>query len=284
MVTISNDMRLASTTASILAIVAIGALLVPAASATGYLVNVQTGYLDVQHGSNVLGGAGDTVDVGYQNYQCTDEDDVVDVGIQNREGDEHCRWTQEEEGCQAEEGGETRVTSRPLGIDERFELGSPVGDAASPLFDTSKERRTHCSDDGDTVDVGIMNDEGGFGDQVYVEECAWYHEEHEHDPDREAPGGDDGDAIDVGVMNRECADRNDAVDAGIMNCEVVDRSDGIDLGVGNLEIWDEDDTLDVSLFSTEISDGPDGNGANLFPGGGLGEACYNQTGLPRLSP
>lgn len=282
MVTISNDMRLASTTASILAIVAIGTLLVPAASATGYLVNVETGYLDVQHGSNVLGGAGDTVDVGYRNHQCTDEDDVVDVGIQNREGDQDCRWDQEE-GCRAEDGGDTRVASRPLGIDERFELEDRVGDAATPLFHSSEERRTHCSDDGDTVDVGIMNDEGGFGEQAHVEECAWYHEEYEEDPDREASGGDDGDAVDIGVMNRECSDRNDAVDVGIMNCEVVDRSDGIDLGVGNLELWDEDDTLDVSLFATEISDGPDGNGANLFPGGGLGEYCYNQTDLPGFS-
>lgn len=270
MVSTSNRTRIASTTASILAVLAIGGLLLPAASATGYLVNADTGLVTVQHGSNVFGGAGDTVDVGYGNHQCSDEDDVVDVGIQNREGDQACRWNSDQ-GCQTDEDNHTRIAVHPLGIDHTFEQDTIPPEIVPYFIGTDDERRSHCSDDGDTVDVGVANDEGGYGEHGSFEECYWMYQQG---ADEEFEGGDERDAVDVGVLNRECADGGDAVDAGILNCEVLDESDGIDLGVGNLELEDSDDTFDLSLLSVELNDGPDGNGANLFPGGFGGEFCY----------
>ena len=231
----------------------------PAASATGYLVNWNgSGF-----GANVFGGQGDTLDVGLFNYQCTDEDDVVDVGVANREGDASCGYydpySGKYVGCEPDEGRD------PIqGVSSNGLLGDPATHPHDP----------HCSDDGDTVDVGLLNREGGYqfgghqGEQCYPQQR---YEWDPSDPWNEPTvtyAGDVEDAVDVGVLNVECGDDDDANDVGVLNCEWLDRDDGNDLGLLNWEFWDDSsDTFDLSLINSETIDGPDRNGLNLLPGG-----------------
>lgn len=243
------------------------ALVAPGAAATGYLVNAELGsLLTVKSGTNAFGGQGDTLDVGYQNHQCTDEDDVVDVGIQNTEGDpDECANWGSEELCKSEEGHHaTVISSDRLGLHHGIDHAT-IDDAIVPILgDDPEDREASCGDDGDTVDVGVQNQEGGH--PASCQEWQWHRQEDYQEPGWD-PAGDDEDAVDVGVQNHECGDEDDAVDVGIANCEVFDESDGIDAGVFNTEWYDADDTFDASIANTEISPGPDGNRLSLFSGG-----------------
>lgn len=241
------------------------------AQATGWLVNVEVGAgpgIGVKSGTNVFGGQGDTVDVGVFNHQCSDEDDVADVGVANREGDSECAASGQ--GCQATSASGTVVT---VGGGPVIFIPTPGLPTIGP--DTYHSHDPHCSDDGDTVDVGLANHEGGFGGQ-WGEACD---EQVQYESDdgttSETYGGDEGDAVDVGVANRECVDNEDAVDAGVFNCEWRDLDDGIDVGLANLEeVEDGGDTFDASTFNTETRDAVDNNGYNLGPGIPLYQLCF----------
>lgn len=240
----------------------VGALtaIAPAASATGWLVNFEDNivtFSSFKFGSNVFGGQGDTVDVGLANYQCSDEEDVVDVGVWNREGDTNCAYQYGE--CPTEEGEDPIGTPAIRGL-----LGDPATHPHDP----------HCSDDGDTVDAGVFNDEGSPS-PFYCDP---------RDPYCNAEtSGDEEDGVDAGVLNREWNDDDDANDVGVLNCEWFDSHDGNDVGVLNLEYVDYDDgidvgllnyealadgsdTFDASLLNAEDADGPDANGVNVLQG------------------
>ena len=254
----TNRHRATTLTAFTTVLLLAGALAAPAASATGWLINYEGPVLgSFKFGSNLFGGQGDTLDVGWGNRQCSDEDDVVDIGIQNREGDEACMWedpTGEQGGCKADEGEGIAVLSL---------IGATDTHPHEP----------HCTDDGDTVDIGIMNREGGFHD----EQCrTWWDPETEpHPQEQQWFSGDRDDAVDVGVLNHECNDDEDAVDVGVLNCELSDRNDGVDVGVLNREdVVDRGDTFDLSVANAETFDGPDQNGLNLLTGLLGIEACH----------
>lgn len=243
---LGRNKSLYTTTTTTFALLAAAMLFVPAVSATGYLVNIEAG-LSFKFGSNIFGGQGDTLDVGVLNHQCSDEDDFVDVGVFNREGDLSCNPTGGR--CEAEEG------EKPFDIALPFLSADPTD---------THPHDPHCSDDGDTVDVGVFNQEGGFGRECPTQDEPGF-EPHPDDPFFK---GDEDDAVDVGVVNEECNDDLDANDVGVINCEWDDSNDGIDVGLWNLEWLDDSgDTFDLSLFNAEGIDGPDQNGLDLtgFP-------------------
>ncbi|HLE97632.1 MAG TPA: hypothetical protein VI997_09710 [Candidatus Thermoplasmatota archaeon] len=206
------------------------ALAVPSASATGWLVNVNGSGV----GINPLGGRGDFVDLGVASKECSDEDDVVDVGVGNLEGDSSlCGGgpCTQQEGTFFNPAIDALYKSQLAGVGVVFRPGA--GD---------------CSDDGDVADVGIRNGEGRFGS------C----------PGQNGVHGDARDGADVGVANREDCDDADGADVGAANCEQSDRFDVYDVGVLNHErVEDYGDVLDVSVLSEESVDGPDGNGIGL---------------------
>ena len=224
----------------------------PAASATGYLINIEIGGPTFAFGSNVFGGSGDTLDVGVGNSQCSDEADVVDVGIANREG--MGSW---ECGDRCEHNhGEDPIT--PV-------LGQGI------LQPEADETPARCSDESDTVDVGVLNNEGGMG-KFYCDETGCYEGQYT---------GDEKDATDVGVLNNEMGDDDDGNDAGVLNCETNDRRDSTDIGILNREWDDRWDTFDLSILNTEWPEGGDANGLAV---GGIGiafeVACGAQIRLP----
>lgn len=227
----------------------------PAASATGYLVNIGIGGSSWTFGSNVFGGSGDTLDIGLFNEQCTDEADVVDIGIANSEGARSSRcWDAKE--CQHDQGED------PFGpITDRKLVGSEADETSA-----------RCSDESDTVDVGVLNQEGAYGDG-YCDGTRCY---------EPGPTGDETDATDVGVLNTETGDDDDGNDAGVLNCEWNDRRDSTDVGVLNREENDQDDTFDLSVLNDESPEGGDANGLDV--GGdsqGLGLDCLHlDVGLP----
>lgn len=222
--------------------------LAPVAGATGYLVNVETPFFSWSHGTNPLGGRGDTVDIGLLNHQCTDEEDVVDVGVLNAEGDSSCADAWDQEGPRCRSDGEKDDVLH--GLPALFKPEEPTDDTG------------RCTDDGDAVDVGVLNREGASRDgQACSDAREW------------AWGGDRRDGVDVGALNRECRDERDADDVGVLNCERLDTEDGIDVGVLNTEEGDAGDTLDLSILNAESGDGPDANDLNVKRGPGVNLRC-----------
>lgn len=253
-----------------LGLAGIAVLLVTAgsgAAATGYLVNVEAGNTGVKAGSNVFGGQGDTVDAGLFNSQCTDEDDVVDVGVANDEGNGEpfeggagadCP-NDGTDGCRAEDGGGLKVVvfrEEVLDSPDEFEQieGFAYDVTGFLVTDSGGPGEPRCTDDGDSVDVGVANAEGNPDER----KC-----DPASDFDRQQRGDAD-DGVDVGVLNQECFDGDDADDVGVLNCETTDDNDGIDVGVLNVESKDDaQDTLDLSVFNAENGDTPDRNGLNV---------------------
>lgn len=209
--------------------------LVPYATAAGYLVNVGVGSNTIQYGVNPFGGSGDAVDVGVANAQCSDEADVVDVGVLNREGGSAC-------------GGEPRC--------EHGQGFDPLATyLANTLVDPSGEpTAANCTDDGDTLDVSVLSTEGGASYECKEKEC------------NETYAGDAHDATDVTVGGLEYGDEGDGNDVGILDCEYNDEGDATDVGVLNSEWYDRADTFDLGILNTETDDTGDLNGLDL--GGG----------------
>lgn len=235
----------------------------PAVSASGWLLNVETPLIGVKWGTNPFGGQGDAVDVGVFNHQCSDEEDVVDVGVANSEGDQSCPSVYGQP-CNQEQG-------HPSILNDLL-------DAVISPQPPANNGQGECSDDADTVDVGVLNAEGGYqawGQSQCGTPVAPPSSNHGH------PSGDNHDAVDAGVLNTECEDSLDGGDAGVINCEWTDDSDGLDVGALNTEeVSDKDDTFDASLLNWEMNDLPDHNGINVkplgfsfgciaFPGGSL---------------
>lgn len=216
-------------------------MLAPAASATGYLLNVGIGNSSLTYGANAFGGSGDTLDVGLFNRQCSDEADVVDVGVINQEGADGCDPRE----CYHNEGGD------PL---------APIG-FAGPHQPTGSPTEARCSDDSDTVDVGVLNQEGAYTDWCDHEWCV------------QNDGGDAEDATDVGVGNNEWNDASDGNDAGVLNCETIDTNDSTDVGIVNREWIDDGDTFDVSVLSWQWTNNGDANGITLLPTKGPPLGC-----------
>ena len=257
---------------STIGLLATACLLAPTASAVpGYLVNINGSGL----GTNIFGGTGDTIDIGLFNHQCSDENDFLDVGVANREGDAQCAY-QTQKGCDTEDPGDPRLDQLFQAIDDT--IGDIV--VATKLIEPSgdPDADKHCSDDGDTIDVGLLNEEGS-GDTVDACRASPYYDEWgAYQPDAQY-GGDFEDGVDAGLLNTEYCDDDDADDVGVLNCEYSDFDDGIDVGVLNNEyIDDSSDTFDLSLLNFETMDGPDRNGldvlSNMF---GL-QACFRIAG------
>lgn len=205
--------------------------LLPTAAATGYLVNVGIGSSTIQYGINPFGGSGDALDVGLFNAQCSDEADVVDVGVMNAEGRSACsEW----ERCEQTQGSD------------------PLGPVATRLIEPSGEPTpARCTDDGDTVDVSILSTEGGATYECPEKQCY------------EAYAGDANDATDISVGGVEYGDQDDGNDVGVLNCEWLDESDSTDLGVLNQEWYDASDTFDLGILNVETNDQGDLNGLNV---------------------
>ncbi len=226
-----------------LAIASLGVVLAlplaaPSADATGWLVNVEAMGWHVKYGANPAGTTGDFLDVGVMTWECSDEQDVIDVGVMNTEGVGSCGWNRE---CASESAGPGRaylpvVGARALGPDlPRVVL----------LYGYLGEEPEACSDNGDVVDVGVLNDEGHFkGD--YERGCVALA--------RGPAPSDLRDAVDLGILNRECQDREDVLDVGIANCEYDDRHDTVDVGVMNFEFLDAGDLLDVAISNAETGE------------------------------
>lgn len=246
-----SDLMRASTTTLLVSFL----IALPSASATGHLVNLGIGSSQFTFGANAFGGSGDTLDVGLFNEQCSDEADVVDVGVANREGmgSDACRAR----GCQHEQGRD------PIGPILEQSFFRPEAD----------ETPARCSDGEDTVDVGVLNQEGGW---AYDPRC------DEYGCEEWDATGDERDATDVGVLNQEFGDDEDGNDAGVVNCEWDDGRDATDVGVVNFEQGDRDDTFDLSVLNTEVNEGGDANGLNVGGGSlGLGFDCLRiDVGLP----
>lgn len=220
---------------------------IPGASATGYLINVEIGGPTFAFGANIFGGSGDTLDVGLFNTQCSDEADVVDVGVLNREGTgaDECF---DDRGCQHNDGKDP--------------LGPLLGQ--SFLQGDGSDTPAECGDGDDTVDVGVLNAEG--------------HRSHEPtcDPEwgcYEGWTGDERDATDAGVLNNEMGDDDDGNDLGVVNCEEMDRRDSTDVGVLNREWEDRWDTFDLSILNSEFPEGGDTNGLAIGGNNGFGFDC-----------
>ncbi|HEX2021141.1 MAG TPA: hypothetical protein VHH36_00385 [Candidatus Thermoplasmatota archaeon] len=209
----------------------------PTAAATGHLVNVNV-LVTLQFGVNVFGGSGDTVDVSAFNQQCNDSDDVVDVSLLNSEGQQF--GCANPNGCNADQGSDATGLT-PL-------IAALLGN--NPFAPGS----TDCTDDGDTVDVGLLNSEGSFGSGCVAPDGTF------------SQCGDQEDAVDVGVINNEIYDDDDANDVGVLNCEFMDYDDGNDVGLLNHEEGDASDTFDASLVNNEGGDTPDRNGLNVLTG------------------
>lgn len=292
--------RASTTTATLLALAASAMLLAPGAAATGYLVNAEVDPVaTAKTGTNPFGGQGDFLDAGVFNHQCSDEDDVVDVGVANQEGtaredhhnEEGYSCTEDQEGCQAEEGGNTHVVILGTPVHSSFLETQPV--PASPDLVNDSDGDQHesaCTDDGDTLDVGVVNEEGRYESEESEKRSEWEHcdeapdgywdhfgheeeETKETGPERDERGDRD-DTVDAGAANSECRDQRDFADAGVLNCEIEDPDDGLDAGVFNDEVRDDaGDTLDVSVWAYEANDGPDGFGVNILPASGPGQHC-----------
>lgn len=216
----------------------------PFASATGALLRVGVGSQEASFGSNVFGGAGDTVDIGVMNAQCSDAGDFVDVGIANQEGGFACPGRE----CKPETRGKT--------LADLFESDLDAGSA--------DERADSCGDENDTIDIGVLNEEGN----------PWTEE-----------GGDDGDGVDVSIGSNEYGDDEDAVDIGVLHCEYRDRHDGFDVGVWGIEYQDHGDTFDVSFMVLESDDHDDGNAIDLDQfAPPMGHDCRGGSLRPALLP
>ncbi len=217
------------------------------AQATGWLVHVEAGGWFVHYGTNPTGTTGDFLDVGILNYQCSDEQDVIDVSVLNTEGGGSCGWGQ----CASDSAGDGDAFLPILGP---VALGpDPIQLAPVPLFEPEPAA---CSDNADIVDVGILNDEGHFkGDyRTGCEQGRWG-----------KPGTDLRDFVDVGILNRECQDRQDFLDVGLANCEYDDRFDTVDLAYANFEDLDHGDAFDFSAFNLETVEDPP-SATNVYVG------------------
>ncbi len=237
------------------------------AQATGWLVHVEASGYFVHYGTNPTGTTGDFIDIGIQNWQCSDEQDVIDVSVANAEGVGSCGWRR-------------KCTSEPSGASGAFlpVLGSVALGSLDPAIETdlglAPEPET-CSDNADVVDVGILNEEGHFKG-TYQEGCVypwWW-------PN---PGTDQRDVVDVGILNRECQDRQDFLDVGIANCEYDDRVDTIDLAVANFEYLDTGDLFDFAVSNLEIVEDPP-SATNINVGAPAPVPCGLNAGHPLPVP